>query len=80
MSEPISELEGEALQRMLGEKAHLYSALCKYFAMKAEKHEEMCAVHMRTVPRDAERASDYAARSEEARLTMAQLESFARDL
>jgi hypothetical protein len=76
----LSDLEKSAIKSMIHEQGFLYSALVKYFADRSLMYDAMCSTHMRTVPRDPERASDYAARSEEARMTMAQLESFARDL
>lgn len=76
----LSELEGKALRHMVSEKGHLWNALDKYFADKAARQDSMCSAQMRQVPRDTERASDYAARSDENGLAMAQLESFARDL
>lgn len=75
-----SELEGKALRHMVNEKGHLWNALDQYFAEKSARLAVMCADQMKQVPRDTERASDYAARSDENALTMAQLESFARDL
>jgi hypothetical protein len=81
MSDWLSDLEKSALKSLIHEAdGFLYSALVKYFADRSLMYDAMCSTHMRTVPRDPERASDYAARSEEARMTMAQLESFARDL
>ena len=76
----LSEAEKVALHRFCSEQDFLWTAFCHYFADRSEMYDAACSSHMRTVPRDPERASDYAARSEEARLTMAQLESFARNL
>jgi hypothetical protein len=76
----LTDNEKTVLTRMISEKGLLWTSLTKFFAWRAQRQESMCSSLMRNVPRDHERASDYAARAEENLLTMAQLEEFARDL
>lgn len=76
----LSDLERQALQHMVNEKGYLWRALELYFADKSARYDAMCSAQMRQIPREFERAADYAVRADENGLVLAQLESFARDL
>ena len=58
--------EGEqaSLINFLGPESALKSALVKFTAHLARTDKEQCAAFMATVPRDPERAADYAAKAQ----------------
>jgi hypothetical protein len=57
--------EHMALTAFLTSPGPLRAALAKFIEGRARDHKAMCAAAMATVPRDPERASDYAARAAE---------------
>lgn len=56
--------EQAAVHSFLASPGLLKDALMRYTRERAMEFNEMCAVHMATVPRDPERAADYAAKAQ----------------
>lgn len=59
-----TESEQGALVNFLGPESALKSALFKFTAELARSDKEQCAALMASVPRDPERAADYAAKAQ----------------
>ena len=59
-----TQMEQGAVENFLAASGPLRSALEKFTAFHAQKHKDCCAMHMATVPRNPEVASDYAAKAQ----------------
>lgn len=59
-----SQLEHGALTNFLAAPGALRSALEKFIATSAQDYKAACALSMQSVPRDPERAADYAAKAQ----------------
>ena len=60
-----TDLERGALGNFLALEGPVKNALVKFTQFRAKQANAMCAMHMRTAPRDHERAADYAAKAQE---------------
>lgn len=76
----LSDNEKTAIQQLVGEKGILWNALMKFLANKTAMYQAACSTDMASVPRNHERASDYASKAEVLRYLLPEIESFARSL
>ena len=61
---PWNTQEIEVLHNFISGNDYLQIGIRKFFDAHAQENEHLCAAAMSSVPRDHERASDYAAKAE----------------
>lgn len=60
-----TQIERGAVENFISASGALRSALEKFIAFRERRHKDSCTLHMATVPRNIELASDYAAKAQE---------------
>lgn len=75
----LTENERTALSNFVAHEGALWSALNKFAQARKQAMDTSCADAMRTVPRQAEQAADYAAKAEAFGTLLAELSRFSRE-
>lgn len=75
----LTENERTALSNFVAHEGALWSAMKKFSDSRKQAMDTSCADVMRTVPRQAEQAADYAAKAEAYGTLLAELTRFSRE-